>query len=379
MNAFRLLFLALALTSASVLSAQSLYMVKEYIKDGKYQLAAGQLKPLADGGNAEAQYLAAKLFFDGHLNTAKAEEQGVKYAKMAADQGYDDAIVLLVEHYYGTGEPASAFKVLKHYADSNPALRKGDIGMRLAYCYLEGRGTEKDEALAWQLMENNEKFSGLMKDKRMANQYWMFQAKQVGKSNLLDYADYLYAIRETTRFKELCSHITSMQYNAESYFRTEADKGNAFACAMLADILYEKGDIERARTYHSWSVLGGSAYGRSQQDKMKFIPVTYNINVRFDNRTRFVRVEHRYEKTILHGMFKGQHSDSWTQFYQEDYLLCNGKRYRMTSKSKRIYGQQGGAEVPFKLEFEPVPQDWDVLDLSYNGRSYMKVTRQDVR
>lgn len=71
------------------MSAQSLGTAKMYIEQEQYVNAAKQLRPLADGGNAEAQYLAAKLFFEGHINNAKAEEQGVKYATMSADQGYE--------------------------------------------------------------------------------------------------------------------------------------------------------------------------------------------------------------------------------------------------------------------------------------------------
>ncbi|MBQ9640161.1 MAG: sel1 repeat family protein [Bacteroidaceae bacterium] len=62
------------------------------ILDGKgnYTEAAKCLRPLADGGNAEAQTLAAQLFFEGK-GVTKNEAQGVKYATQAAKQGHEDS------------------------------------------------------------------------------------------------------------------------------------------------------------------------------------------------------------------------------------------------------------------------------------------------
>ena len=58
-------------------SAQSVNYAKSLIKEGKYLEAAKQLRPLADGGNAEAQYMAAKLFFEGK-GVTKNVNQGIK-------------------------------------------------------------------------------------------------------------------------------------------------------------------------------------------------------------------------------------------------------------------------------------------------------------
>ena len=66
MKALKLFFTISVLSFCfSTGNAQSLSYAKSLIEQGKYLEAAKQLRPLADGGNAEAQYLAATLFFDG--------------------------------------------------------------------------------------------------------------------------------------------------------------------------------------------------------------------------------------------------------------------------------------------------------------------------
>ena len=49
----------------SMTYSQSMSWVNYYMEQGDYLNAAKELRPLADGGNAEAQLLAAKLFFEG--------------------------------------------------------------------------------------------------------------------------------------------------------------------------------------------------------------------------------------------------------------------------------------------------------------------------
>ena len=85
--------------------AQSMYMAKQYYDQGKYLEAAKQLRPLADGGNAEAQVMAAQLFFEGK-GVKKNETQGVKYATLAANQGNEEGIMLMAKHYYAAGDNA---------------------------------------------------------------------------------------------------------------------------------------------------------------------------------------------------------------------------------------------------------------------------------
>lgn len=154
MNRFSFLIAMLALIQAGTMSAQSLSTAKMYIEQGQYVNAAKQLQPLADGGNAEAQYLAAELFFDGHLKTAKVEEQGVKYATMSADQGYEKAVCLLALHYFQKDDK-KLYSILMSYIDKFPEMKKGEPGKMLARCYMAGIGCMGSADLAWQTIEGN--------------------------------------------------------------------------------------------------------------------------------------------------------------------------------------------------------------------------------
>ena len=111
--------------------AQSMYMAKQYYNQGKYLEAAKELRPLADGGNAEAQVMAAKMFFEGK-GVAKNVEQGMRYATMAADQCNEDGILLMATHYLGNMNDAKALSTLQHYTSQHPYLLKGKVGLKLA-------------------------------------------------------------------------------------------------------------------------------------------------------------------------------------------------------------------------------------------------------
>ncbi len=126
MKTIRLLAVAFFVTAFSMLSnAQSMYMAKQYYNQGKYLEAAKQLRPLADGGNAEAQTMAAKMFFEGK-GVTKSNDQGVKYATLAADQGYEDAILLLAD-YYTAKDRQKAVNLLKTSLEKFPRLKDGKV------------------------------------------------------------------------------------------------------------------------------------------------------------------------------------------------------------------------------------------------------------
>ena len=137
--------------SAMSVKAQSVSYAKSLIQQGRYLDAAKQLRPLADGGNAEAQYLAATLFFDGK-GVSKSEEQGIKYATMAANQGYKDAMMLMIEHYFRTNNFVKAYKTCKEYISKHPYLMTSQVGFGLGLCYMEGWGVAKDEERGWEII-----------------------------------------------------------------------------------------------------------------------------------------------------------------------------------------------------------------------------------
>lgn len=148
-----LLLVIVALWSITV-NAQSLNLAKSYIRQGNYLEAAKQLRPLADGGNEEAQYLAAQLFFEGK-GVTKSEQQGLKYATLAANQGFKDAAILMADYYQSKGNSAKAFHILEEYVSKLNAWAN-DLGVRYAEALIKGEGCEKDDVRGYQLMEQGQ-------------------------------------------------------------------------------------------------------------------------------------------------------------------------------------------------------------------------------
>ena len=131
--------------------AQSVSYAKSLIEQGKYHEAAKLLQKPADGGDAEAQTLAADLFFEGK-GLPKSEAQGIKYARMAANQGYEDGIVCLASHYYKTKNYTKFYETCKEYTTRHPYLMTTKVGSWLGKCYLEGWGVAKNEEHGWEII-----------------------------------------------------------------------------------------------------------------------------------------------------------------------------------------------------------------------------------
>ncbi|MBP3842603.1 MAG: BatD family protein [Prevotella sp.] len=126
MRKIRFTIMMLLVTAyAMTASAQSMSMAKYYYEQGKYLEAAKQLRPLADGGNAEAQAMAARMFFEGK-GVQKNDAQGEKYATMAADQGNEDAILLLAD-YYVSKDQQKAVTLLKTSIEKFPKSKEGKV------------------------------------------------------------------------------------------------------------------------------------------------------------------------------------------------------------------------------------------------------------
>lgn len=154
------LLAAMFCLSVTQLKAQSVSYAKSLIEQERYMDAAKQLRPLADAGDAEAQYLAATLFFEGR-GVAKNDEQGIKYAKLSADQGNTDAMLLLADHYKNNNQVQKYHQTLLYYIDRHPYLKNEFIGLRLAECYMRGWGVAQDEDKAWEMSKSNRFFKKL--------------------------------------------------------------------------------------------------------------------------------------------------------------------------------------------------------------------------
>ncbi len=157
--------------SAMSVKAQSVSYAKSLIDQERYLEAAKQLRPLADGGNAEAQYLAAWLFFKGK-GVSKSETQGIKYATMATNQGNKDAMMLIMEHFYRTNNHTKIYETCKKYISKHPYLMTSEIGHVLGMCYMEGWGVAKDEERGWEIITKLDDNEFIRKTQKEYSKQW---------------------------------------------------------------------------------------------------------------------------------------------------------------------------------------------------------------
>ena len=172
-------------------SAQSVHSAETLIKNGKYLEAAKQLRPLADNGNAEAQLLAAKLFFEGK-GVNKDELQGIRYARMAAQNGNDnaaDAVQAAWRETKSEALEAAIPQVVTDYVKYNPNTKTtSNTWLLYAEMLIDGNGVNKDEAAGWRIVENSQ--SPALKRKlkyTFSEKYVKYTLSRTEASSFMDY------------------------------------------------------------------------------------------------------------------------------------------------------------------------------------------------
>jgi uncharacterized protein len=141
-----LMTLALAgLASAGALEdGFAAYQDKDYVK------AVEIWRPLADAGNATAQFRLGVMYIEGR-GVAPDDAEGAKWFRRAAEQGEPMAQFNLGASYAeGAGVPrddAEAARWFRRAADQGVSLAQLNLGIM----YSEGRGVAKDlvEAVKW--------------------------------------------------------------------------------------------------------------------------------------------------------------------------------------------------------------------------------------
>lgn len=356
--------------------AQSLDRVKYLLEQGQYRDAAVMLRPLADGGNAEAQYMAAKLFFEG-MGVTASDAQGRKYASLAADQGHEKAMILLLNKV----ESPQMFKLAKKYTDQHPYLLKGEIGLILADCYMSGRrGGPKDEILAWTIVEQNDMFEKLMQDKKVQKEYWNFNMQQTGKSCIEDYADYLYKTGTSSRYNMLVTYIENEVYNSSAQqLKLKAESGNAWAMARLAKVYDEQGYETIAKSWAQKAVAAGSAYGQSVMEKYNYVPVTYS-DISASSAPRYTKIEkitQEWDKTILHMKYTNIQGYKSINTNPNATITCNGKVYKLLRSSlplsPRGKTMTYNETVYYELVFEGIPKSATSFNLTEGSWKWINV------
>lgn len=358
------------------INAQSLNRVKTLLEQGQYREAAVMLRPLADGGNAEAQFIAAQLFFEGKGVTAN-EAQGTKYASLSADQGYEDAMLLLLKR----SKSPQTFQLAKKYVDQHPYLKKGKIGIILAECYIKGGlGTEKNEVLGWRIIEDSDLFDQMMQDKKVLSNYWRFRMIQAGKDCFEDYADLLYKKGSFIRYSKLVSYIEEVVYNSSAQqLKSKAEGGNPWAMARLAKVYDEQGYDEIAKLWAKKAVDAGSAYGRAVMEKYNYVPVTYS-NITADSSPRYTKIEtviQEWDKTVIQLKFINAQGFESVYTDPSTTITCNGKVYKMISSTlplkaydKRITYNE---TVYYTMVFEGIPHSARIFNLNQGSWKWTNV------
>lgn len=282
------LVLFIMLLNLSV-SAQSLDDAIKLIEQERYLDAAKLLRPMADNGNAEAQYWAACLFFDGK-GVQKNDNQGLKYSIMSADQGFRPSILLLV-NYYEERNAQKYVNTLKKYIALFPHLLDDIFGCKLGYAIVTGYGTEKNDEKGWNIIEKSKYGQDYIIEKGIKGDYYNYKAKHAEASCLEDYADFLFGNGNHEEFEHLVDYMYESGYLNAQTLHKKADNGNAWAMAYYAIKEIEDGHKENAKKWAKKSSDAGSSFGKyvmAQIKKDEESRISYYI---FGNRKELIGMQ----------------------------------------------------------------------------------------
>lgn len=374
MKMMKTIVIGIALFCAEYTMAQSVDYAKSLINQGKYLEAAKQLRPLADGGNAEAQYLAATLFFDGK-GVTKNDAQGKKYATLSANQANESAMLLLI----GKSSATEAYQLAKKYVDQHPYLLNGRIGLFLAECYMDGKGVKQDESLGWELFEKNSRFEKLMETERIARRYWNYKSLKESKESLEDYADYLYGTNRG-QYEKLLAYLDISGALSLSALESKASVGNGWALARLAEYYNGQGMTSKAKDYAQKAAYAGSRYGKDLSAEYNYVSRSYT-NITTTSRPRnfaIGKVKRNYKTTEVDVVYNNPGTTDWITLSPNIYLSCNGRKYLLVRSSndlnKRII-VSNRQTYTVSLTFQAIPENTNTFTMiEPNGDTWRDVT-----
>ena len=352
--------------------SQSMSTVKYYLGQENYTDAAKALRPLADGGNAEAQLLAAKLFFEGK-GVMQSDDQGINYATMAANQGNVESIELLVNHYYRTNNPKT-YATAKKYSDKYPELNKGNIGLIMAKCLRDGMcETPINETLGWNLFENNDSFETFLNDMEFAGRYWSFKAKSNNKESVEELAEYLYQTGKKDDYKKVESYLNRLYDTIES-LEEKAKSGNVWAMSQLALQYYNGNQKLLAMEWAQKASSSGSRMGSDMVDRINYKPITCT-NIRVGRQksqyTTISSIVLEYDRMTINYSFYNSGYLAWIAVAQDMSLRYNGKIYKMISSTLPILPQRRNVSINerfvYSVTYERIPLTASTFDIFEDG------------
>lgn len=129
--------------------ANRLQKARQLLKQGQAAKALSLYLPLAEQGNADAQFQLGLLYIDGGAGVAKDDKQAADWIGKAAEQGHAEAQTKL-GFMYATGKGVAQ----NYYAAvdwSYKAAQQGNVAAQynLGLMYAEGQGVARDNSLAF--------------------------------------------------------------------------------------------------------------------------------------------------------------------------------------------------------------------------------------
>lgn len=352
--------------------AQSMYLAKHYYENKRYLEAAKQLRPLADGGDAEAQYMAAELFYYG-LGVQKNEAQSNKYLTLAADQGYDKAMDLLVTRLAKKGDKR-AYSFAKKYIERHPYLEKGTVGRIMGGCLVEGEcGAPKDEDAGWKILEKNNEFNEWLKDFNKASQYWEYKAEKAGKKSIDELAEYYHQLGFIDKFNKVDSCLQWL-YDTNDKLTARADSGSVWAMNQLAIQYNKKGDKASALSWAKKASNAGSARGRAMENRLSYVPVTcrkFSISSQVDRRSSIESIILYYDRITINFIFRNNGYSTWIATASKTYIQYGDKYYKLLSSTLPTYPKTRSISsndvVRFSYTFYRIPNNIPTFTIIENG------------
>ena len=240
---------------------------QNFIAYKKYVDAAKVLRPLAEGGNAEAQYMVAGLFYDGK-GVIKSWEQAEKYYLLAAHGGHNMAAVDIFNIYAEKNQLGKGTKLLTELCEKNPARKVSPIGVLLGYSTYKGLGGLKEnKLLGWELMYGAKRYDYKKSLEELKDDFYTYLI-EYGIENPMELCKYMgdwksksnpewaiaYLDDVILRIKSLPAEKQTVHFQEWSKKRSEM--GYIEATNLVLAMMYSEGigtlqDITKADAFYS--------------------------------------------------------------------------------------------------------------------------------
>lgn len=263
-----MIMLAVAVPANIIAQNYELNRAKRLIENEEYKEAALLLRPLAENGNPEAQYLAGGLFVDGK-GVIKSEKQAEKYYILAMNGGYEQAAVALMELYERMGEEEKASELLIKLCENESDIEKSALAYKYGEYLYHGYGNIAINKLrGWGIMYrsgNNVKhlkddfYTSLINEHKdnpegllylLCDYYWSNSNTKIGwTANYLDDVVSVIKTEEKEKQIEYLRVCDSMYVNKQNV-----------AAAIISSIMYaegigvDNGQANKAKSVYSEAV-----------------------------------------------------------------------------------------------------------------------------